>query len=184
MFQCVAEGKECRNTWEIVALGLANPCRQEEKVMLKLVLVAGVLAAQFAGPPSLAQQVPPPAAEAQPPLVGLAIYSSDGHKLGQVTQVGTASGQPAVRAELGGFLDVAPSAVVIPVSLFEQKSDRIELALTAEEVRATLSKQRDSSSSKVEAPAPEHSGWASRDALEVADLASRGNAIYHPTVPS
>jgi hypothetical protein len=47
-----------------------------------------------------------------------------------------------VRAELGGFLDVTPSAVVIPASLFEQKPDRIELSLTAAEVKDTLSKQQ------------------------------------------
>jgi hypothetical protein len=42
----------------------------------------------------------------------LAAYSSDGEKLGQVTHVGTVDGQPAVRAELGGFLDVAPLALI------------------------------------------------------------------------
>jgi hypothetical protein len=116
--------------------------QREEKVMLKLLLAAGVIAVGLTETPSFAQQVQPPAAEVQPPLVGLAVYSSDGEKLGQVTQVGTASGQPAVRAELGGFLDVAPSAVVIPVSLFEQKPDRIELSMTAAEVKETLSKQQ------------------------------------------
>jgi hypothetical protein len=114
--------------------------------MLKLLLAAGVVAAGLAGTPVLAQQsqqAQPPAAEVQPPLVGLAVFSSDGEKLGQVTQVGMASGQPAVRAELGGFLDMAPSAVVIPASMFEQKPDRIELSMTAAEVKDTLSKQQE-----------------------------------------
>jgi hypothetical protein len=112
--------------------------------MLKLLLAAGVIAVGVTGTPSLAQQqqAQPPAAEVQPPLVGLAVYSSDGEKLGQVTQVGTASGQPAVRAELGGFLDVPPSAVVIPANLFEQKPDRIEISMTAAEIKETLSKQQ------------------------------------------
>jgi len=110
--------------------------------MLKLLLAAGVLAVGLAGTPSLAQQAQTPEAQVQPPLVGLAVYSSDGEKLGQITQVGSAGGQPAVRAELGGFLDVTPSAVVIPASLFEQKPDRIELSLTAAEVKDTLSKQQ------------------------------------------
>ena len=39
-----------------------------------------------------------------------------------------------VFGQLGGFLDVASSLVVIPVGLFEQKPDRIELAMTAAEV--------------------------------------------------
>ena len=110
--------------------------------MLKLRLVAGLLAVGFTGLPALAQQSQPPAAQVQPALVGLAVYSSDGEKLGRVTQVGTAEGKPAVRAELGGFLDVAPSLVVIPVGMFEQKPDRIELAMTAVEVKDTLSKQQ------------------------------------------
>jgi len=109
--------------------------------MLKLPLAAGLLAVGLMGTPSFAQQAQPPAAQVQPPLVGLAVYSSDGEKLGQVTQVGTAEGKPAVRAELGGFLDVAPSLVLIPVGMFEQKPDRIELTMTAAEVKDTLSKQ-------------------------------------------
>jgi hypothetical protein len=122
--------------------------------MLKLRLAAAVVAAALAATPTFAQQAQPPGAQppaaAQPPpvqvepeLVGLAVYSSDGEKLGQVTHVGTAGGQPAVRAELGGFLDVAPSAVVIPVTMFEQKPDRIEVAMTAAEVKETLSKQQE-----------------------------------------
>lgn len=111
--------------------------------MLKLVVAAWVAAGALAGQPSLAQQVQPPAAaQVQPPLVGLAVYSSDGAMLGHVTQVGSAGGQPVVRAELGGFLEVAPSAVLIPVSMFEQKPDRIEVSMTAAEVKDTLTKQQ------------------------------------------
>jgi hypothetical protein len=132
--------------WNASERGGVSPCNElannEEKVMLKLPLAAAVLAVGLAGTPSLAQQAQPPAAQVQPPLVGLAVYSSDGEKLGQVTQVGSAGGQPAVRAELGGFLDVAPSAVVIPASMFEQKPDRIEISMTAAEVKETLSKQQ------------------------------------------
>jgi hypothetical protein len=121
----------------------------QEKLMLKLCVAAAVIAAALTATPTLAQQAQPPAVQTAPPavqteheLVGLAVYSSDGEKLGQVTQVGTAGGQPAVRAELGGFLDVAPSAVVIPATMFAQKPDRIEVAMTAAEVKETLSKQQ------------------------------------------
>jgi len=72
-------------------------------------------------------------------FVGLAVYTSDGEKIGQVTHVGLAGGKPAVRAELGG-LGLSPSLVIIPVSIFEQKPDRIELTLTTVEVKDTLSK--------------------------------------------
>jgi len=116
--------------------------KQEEKPMLKLRVAAAVVAAGLAATPTLAQQAQPPPAEVQPEVVGLAVYSSDGEKLGQVTHVGTAAGQPAVRAELGGFLDVTPSAVVIPATMFEQKPDRIEVSMTAAEVKETLAKQQ------------------------------------------
>ena len=109
--------------------------------MLKLRLAAGLLALGLAGTASMAQQSQSPAAQVEPALVGLVIYSSDGEKLGHVTQVGIAEGKPAVAAQLGGFLDVAPSMVVIPVAMFEQKPDRIELAMSAAEVKDTLSKQ-------------------------------------------
>jgi len=111
--------------------------------MLKLRVAAAVIAAALTATPTLAQQAKPPVVETEHELVGLAVYSSDGEKLGQVTQVGTAGGQPAVRAELGGFLDVAPSAVVIPATMFAQKPDRIEVSMTAVEVKETLSKQQE-----------------------------------------
>jgi ribosomal 30S subunit maturation factor RimM len=115
----------------------------KEKLMLKLRVAAAVIAAALTATPPLAQQAQPPVVETEHELVGLAVYSSDGEKLGQVTHVGTAAGQPAVRAELGGFLDVAPSAVVIPATMFQQKPDRIEVAMTAAEVKETLSKQQE-----------------------------------------
>ena len=114
--------------------------QQEEELMLKLRVAAVVVAAGLAATPTLAQQAQPPPAQIQPEVIGLAVYSSDGEKLGQVTHVGTAAGQPAVRAELGGFLDVAPSAVVIPATMFEQKPDRIQVSMTAAEVKETLAK--------------------------------------------
>lgn len=113
--------------------------------MLRLRMAALVLAAGFIGTPGYAQQnqsQAPAAAEARSPLVGLAVYTSDGEKIGQVTHVGLAGGKPAVRAELDGVLGLSPSLVIIPVSMFEQKADRIELALTAVEVKDTLSKQQ------------------------------------------
>jgi len=41
-----------------------------------------------------------------------------------------------------GFLDVGQSAVVIPISMVQQKPDRIELAMTAAEVKDALDKQK------------------------------------------
>ena len=103
-------------------------------------LLAGALAVALTAAPALAQERSPTAQMES--LVGLALYSSDGQKLGQVTQVGMSGTQPAVRAEIGGFLDVGQSAVVIPISMVQQKPDRIELAMTAAEVKDTLDKQK------------------------------------------
>jgi hypothetical protein len=104
-------------------------------------LLVGALALALAAAPSLAQEQPKAQMES---LVGLAVYSSDGQKLGQITQVGLSGTQPAVRAEIGGFLDVQQSAVVIPIEMMQQKPDRIELAMTAEEVKDTIDKQKGS----------------------------------------
>jgi PRC-barrel domain len=103
-------------------------------------LLAGALALALTPAPGLAQEQPPTAQMES--LVGLAVYSSDGQKLGQITQVGMSGTRPVVRAEIGGFLDVAQSAVVIPISMVLQKPDRIELAMTAAEVKDTIDKQK------------------------------------------
>jgi hypothetical protein len=88
------------------------------------------------------QQQPPPAAEAEASLVGLPVYSSDGQKLGEVTRVGTVGGQRILHAEIGTFLGLGPSPVLIPHNVFEHKADRIEVAMTAAEVRDSVTRQK------------------------------------------
>lgn len=109
--------------------------------MLRPLLIAGALGLALATGPALAQQDKPPAAQAEPQLVGLPIYSSDGEKLGEVTQVGMSGGQPAVQAEMSADLGIGAKNVIIDAGLFEQKPDRIELSMTAAEVKSRLSKQ-------------------------------------------
>jgi hypothetical protein len=70
------------------------------------------------------------------------VYSSDGQKLGQVAEVGQAAGEPAVRAEMGEFLGIKPGGVVIGGKAFERKGDHIVVAMTAQEVKDTIAKQR------------------------------------------
>jgi sporulation protein YlmC with PRC-barrel domain len=108
--------------------------------MLRTLLV-GALALVVAAGPGFAQERQPPAAQMES-LVGLAVYSSDGQRLGEIREVGMSGTQPAVRADIGGFLDVAQSAVVIPINMIVQKPDRIELSMTAAEVKDTLNKQK------------------------------------------
>ena len=93
--------------------------------MLRSFLV-GALALVLTAGPGFAQERQPPAA---------AVYSSDGQRLGEIKQVGMSGTQP-------GFLDVAQSAVVIPINMIVQKPDRIELSMTAAEVKDTLNKQK------------------------------------------
>ena len=108
--------------------------------MLKLLLLAGALATVTTMSASAQQpQVPP--AQTETDLMGLPVYSSDGQKLGEITQVGNADGQMAVRAEMGEFLGIGSKSVIIPAKGYEQKGDRIELTMTAEEVRKRLSRQ-------------------------------------------
>ena len=133
--------------------------------MIRPILAAGSVAVALMVSPAMAQQQPPaptkpqqtpaPAKpqdapvptkpEAQQPdpgMVGLAVYSSDGQKLGQVAEVGMSAGSPAIRAEMGEFLGLGATSVVIHADAFERNGDRIEVAMTAAEIKDTISKQR------------------------------------------
>jgi hypothetical protein len=109
--------------------------------MIKTPLVAIVLATALATMPASAQQSQPPATDLESALVGLPVYSSDGEKLGEIIGAATRGGQTAVRAEMGPFLGLGPSPVLIDAGVFQKKGDRIELTLTAAEVRERVSKQ-------------------------------------------
>src|SRR5688572_1405188 len=108
--------------------------------MLKLLLLACALATITTMSAS-AQQSQSAPAQTETELVGLPVYSSDGQKLGEVTQVGNSDGQVAVRAELGETLGIGSRSVVIPAEVYKQKGDRIELSMTAEQVRKRFLKQ-------------------------------------------
>lgn len=115
--------------------------------MLKSLVASASIALAIAVTPVQAQQVPSPdsppsAVEVDPALVGLPVYSSDDHKLGQITQVGTSAGGHAVRAELDAFLGIGSTSVVIDGDVFQKKPDRIELMGTAAQVKGTIAKQQ------------------------------------------
>jgi hypothetical protein len=118
--------------------------------MVRSFLAAGVLVTALAATPLSAQQnqpeqSPSPPAQTQPgkALVGLPVFSSDGQKLGEVIEVGeVAGGQKAVRAEMGDFLGIGSTAVLIAADMFQTKDDRIELAMTAAEVKDSISRQK------------------------------------------
>ena len=105
--------------------------------MLRLRLAAGIMALALAASQGLAQQ-----SGTQTGLIGLPVYSSDGQKLGQITEVGTSLGRPAVRADMDEIVGIGPRSVVIAADIIQQWSDRVELTLSAAEVRARLFRQK------------------------------------------
>src|SRR5262245_17964977 len=115
--------------------------------MVRAFLAGGSMALALAETPAVAQQSPAPdqpaVQQVDPSIVGLSVYSSDGQKVGQVSEVGTSGGEPAVRADMGEFLGVSPGSVIIGGKAFERKADRIEIALTAQEIKDTITKQRE-----------------------------------------
>jgi len=111
--------------------------------MVRRFLTAGVVAAVFAAiAPVMGQPTQSPSASAESGLVGLAVYSSDGQKLGDVTHAGMAGDQMVVRADFGNSLGFGPIAVIIPAALFVQKADRLEMKMTADEVKIQLAEQQ------------------------------------------
>jgi sporulation protein YlmC with PRC-barrel domain len=70
------------------------------------------------------------------PLVGLAVFSSDGSKMGTVQSVSaTLDGSvKAIQIKTGGFLGFGGKLVAIPEGRFTKSGDAIQLGITAEEV--------------------------------------------------
>jgi sporulation protein YlmC with PRC-barrel domain len=69
-------------------------------------------------------------------LVGLAVFASDGNKLGNVQKVATAPDGKvtALHIKSGGFLGFGGKMVAIPEGKFTRTGDNIQLGMTAEEV--------------------------------------------------
>lgn len=102
-----------------------------------------VLAVALAVAPVVAQhkQKPPAASKADRALVGLPIFSSDGKRIGRVLEAGIdEDDQAVVIAEIERPLGIGSDAVAIPPEMFVRKSNRIELTITAAEVRDRLAR--------------------------------------------
>jgi hypothetical protein len=109
--------------------------------MLKPTLAAIAIAMTMAVVPASAQQSQSPAAQPEAGLVGLPVYSSDGQMLGKVIALASGGGKWALRAEMGAFLGLGSSNVLIDADVFQKKVDRIELTMTAAEVKERISQQ-------------------------------------------
>lgn len=70
------------------------------------------------------------------PLVGLAVFTSDGSRLGKVQSVaaGPDGKVTAIHVSTGGFLGFGGKMVAIPESKFTRAGDNVQLGMTAEEV--------------------------------------------------
>ena len=70
------------------------------------------------------------------PLIGLAVFSSDGSKLGNVHSV---NAEPdgkvkAIHLKTGGFLGIGGKLVAIPEGKFTRSGENIQLGMTSDEV--------------------------------------------------
>jgi Golgi apparatus protein 1 len=77
-------------------------------------------------------------------LAGLAIYSADGVKLGEITgvRVGLNGKVQMIRAEMGSQLGLGTSTVMITPDELEWKGDRLQLLMNTEQVRNVLQTQQ------------------------------------------
>jgi hypothetical protein len=76
------------------------------------------------------------AAPAKNPLIGLAVFSSDGSKLGSVQSIdaGPDGTVKAIRFKTGGFLGFGGKLVEIPEGKFTKSGDNVQLGMTSDEV--------------------------------------------------
>jgi PRC-barrel domain len=70
------------------------------------------------------------------PLIGRAVFSADGNKLGSVNSVATGSDGKvaAIHIKTGSFLGFGGKLVAIPEGKFTQNGEYVQLGMSAEEV--------------------------------------------------
>ena len=71
-------------------------------------------------------------------LIGLPIVTADEETVGYITEVGIDHGQAIVIGEIVRQLGIGYDAVAIPIEMFANKGDHVELTITAEQVRSRL----------------------------------------------
>src|SRR5262245_50676688 len=99
-------------------------------------IMIGAIAALLATGPVTGQQVLQRPASA---LVGLPVFTSDGRLVGKILDLGREGhGRGVLIAEIERPLGVGPQTVAIPIDMFVQRPDRIELTITADQMRDRL----------------------------------------------
>lgn len=88
--------------------------------------------------PPTQTQSPASVADASMVAIGNPIYSSDGERLGEVTEVimGPNNRVESVRLDMGAPLGIGPKIVTLRAEQFDRKGDRIVSKMTATEARA------------------------------------------------
>lgn len=111
--------------------------------MSKVLLTGALVAAMGLTNPALAQQRSdrPPLSQIDESVIGLPIFSSDGVRMGVVTEVGTDDGEPVIVAEIDQPLGIGAVPVAIPTDMFVHTGQAIKLTITARQVRRTLGHQ-------------------------------------------
>lgn len=72
-------------------------------------------------------------------LVGLPVFTADQREIGRITDVLREPREPMLLAEIERPGAIGPHAVAIPIDMFVQRADRIELKLTFEQITDRLS---------------------------------------------
>jgi hypothetical protein len=75
-------------------------------------------------------------------VIGWPIYTSDGFKIGEVTNIGTYKGQRSMIGEVGLTLGLGTLHVLIPRNLAIVQKDRIVLTITKDRVSKVLGMDR------------------------------------------
>jgi hypothetical protein len=72
-------------------------------------------------------------------LVGLPVFTADQREIGRITGMVREPQEPMLLAEIERPGAIGPHTVAIPIDLFVQRADRIELKLTFEQITDRLS---------------------------------------------
>ena len=81
---------------------------------------------------------PQPRAGSPVLLVGLPVFTSDGLEIGKVIGWAKHQGEHLLIAEIEQRLGIGSQPVAIPIDMFVQRADRIELTITAEQMADKL----------------------------------------------
>jgi hypothetical protein len=111
-----------------------------KEAQMRNAIVAGLLVFAVSVVPGIARAAPvEPIVKGDVQPYGLPIFTSDGVQIGAVAETGTDDdGHLVFLAELPKPLGIGTEAVAIPLELMVLRKDRVNLLLTATEVRQRL----------------------------------------------